>query len=81
MGIGNQTIGNGTIPSLTVRPGNHTYDFRAKVDSLLSLAPALASGTPLDVRGTGAEIGGVAIPWLSAPLTSLSVKVPVSKKT
>ena len=81
MSLGNTTVGNGTIPSLTVLPGNHTYDFRAKVDSLLSLAPALTSGTPLDVRGTGAEVGGVAIPWLTAPLSGLTVKVPIQKKT
>jgi hypothetical protein len=85
MALGNRTLGNGTIPALTVLPGNHTYDFRAKVETgtLLSLASALSSGSPvsLDVRGTGAEVNGVTIPWLSAPVSGLSVKVPVKPRT
>ncbi|CUS14181.1 unnamed protein product [Tuber aestivum] len=78
-----QALGNGTIPGLHVRPGNHTYDFRARVQTaaLLRLAAA-GGGNPvvLDVRGNGTDINGVSIPWLAEPLSSLEVKVPIKAR-
>ncbi|KAL7275578.1 hypothetical protein RUND412_001476 [Rhizina undulata] len=74
-------LGNGTIPSLLIQPGNHTYDFRATLapTSLIRLASAITSGDPveLQVKGNGTTFDGVDIPWLSAPLSALAVTVPV----
>jgi len=79
--LNGQELGNGTISGLRIRPGNHTYDFRSRVKTaaVLPLAAALSSGSPvvLDVRGNGTDINGVNIPWLSGPLSSLGVKVPI----
>lgn len=84
MALNGQALGNGTISGLHVRPGNHTYDFRARVQSsaLIPLATALGSGNPvvLDVRGNGTDINGVNIPWLAGPLSLLDVKVPLKAR-
>ncbi|PWW76107.1 hypothetical protein C7212DRAFT_321444 [Tuber magnatum] len=84
MSLNGQTLGNGTIPGLHIRPGNNTYDFRAKVQTsaLIPLATALGSGNPvvLDVRGNGTDINGVSIPWLAGPLSALNVKVPIKAR-
>ncbi|KAG0633579.1 hypothetical protein HOY80DRAFT_610480 [Tuber brumale] len=81
MSLNGQALGNGTIPGLHIRPGNHTYDFRARIQSsaLNPLITAMATGKPvvLDVRGNGTDINGVSIPWLAGPLSSLDVKVPL----
>ncbi|KAG0135049.1 hypothetical protein HOY82DRAFT_583845 [Tuber indicum] len=81
MSLNGQALGNGTIPGLQIRPGNHTYDFRARIQStaLAPLVTAMGSGKPvvLDVRGNGTDINGVSIPWLAGPLSSLDVKVPL----
>lgn len=84
MSLNGTTLGNGTISGLHIRPGNHTYDFRSRVQTaaLIPLAVAMGSGNPvvLDVRGNGTDINGVSIPWLAGPLSLLEVKVPIKAK-
>lgn len=76
-------LGLGTIPNLTITPGNHQYDFQGKLGdkAMTALLTAIITGgknTALTVKGNGTEIGGVDIPWLTAPLASLEVTVPIA---
>lgn len=76
-------LGLGTIPNLTITPGNHQYDFQGKLSdaALKTLLSAIITGgkdTALTVKGNGTEVGGVDIPWLTAPLASLEVTVPIA---
>lgn len=76
-------LGFGTIPNLTITPGNHQYDFQGKLGdkAMTALLTAIISGgknTALTVKGNGTEVDGVDIPWLSSPLASLEVTVPIA---
>lgn len=76
-------LGFGTISNLTITPGNHQYDFQGKLgdQAMTTLLTAIITGgknTALTVKGNGTEVGGVDIPWLTAPLASLEVTVPIA---
>lgn len=76
-------LGLGTIPNLTITPGNHQYEFKGKLSdtaltALLGAIIAKGKNAALTVKGNGTEVGGVDIPWLTAPLASLEVNVPIS---
>lgn len=69
------------IPGLIITPGDHQYDFKAKLgdQALSALIGIVFAGknVPLTVKGNGTEVGGVDIPWLTAPLAALEVNVPI----
>lgn len=81
--LNGNTLGLGTIPGLVIRPGNHEYDFKGQLSeqALKALLGAVVAGkgnTALTVKGNGTEVNGVDIPWLTAPLASLEVNVPIA---
>jgi hypothetical protein len=75
-------LGSGTIPNLTITPGDRQYDFEAKLGNtalttLLSIVVSEGNNATLTVKGNGTDINGTDIPWLSAPLAALEVSVPI----
>lgn len=83
--LNGNALGLGTIPNLIVRPGDHEYDFRGRLSeqALKALLAAVVAGggkgnVALTVKGNGTEVDGVDIPWLTAPLASLEVNVPIA---
>lgn len=76
-------FGSGVIPDLTIIPGDrNTYDFSALADpnDILKLAGKIAAGTAvLSVKATAVKnSAGTDIPWLAAPLGSVTISVPVN---
>src|SRR5690606_13929894 len=66
-----KTFGNGTLPNLTLTPGNNKYIFRGRVNIKTMLNIVLkAQGKPgyFKVKGKSVKYNGEDIPWLAEPL-------------
>lgn len=82
LALDGKAIGTGEIPNLVLTPGNNEYEFNAKINTedILTLAMAAQTGGHLTVSSNGTYINGERIPWLSAPLETLTTEVPFDVK-
>jgi len=79
IGNGQAVVGNGTLPNLTLRPGNNTYPFLGLVgaENVASVARLALTGGKLVIGSTGSYVDGKKVPWLSKPLEAMTLLVPV----
>lgn len=73
-----KSFGNGTLPNLTLTPGNNNYTFHGQVDIRTMFGLVVnANGKPayFQVKGKKVSYKGVDIPWLKEPLASNFVDV------
>lgn len=68
-------IGNATIPSLTLAPGNNSYPIaitnnQTAVGALLLGNPAACGVLPIDIEGVSSVVNGLTIPYLTKALQS-----------
>ncbi|TGZ82565.1 hypothetical protein EX30DRAFT_305281 [Ascodesmis nigricans] len=77
IGVSGKHAGIGYLPNLVLTPGNNLYDFRANISDLNVMIGALTAGTPLTIGSNGTMVNGEKIEWLSKPLESMDVLVPI----
>lgn len=80
--MNDEHLGDGILPDLIISPGaKNVYDFKANLtmgNALKLGKAALAGNATLQITVSKVEYNGTSIPWLSEPLSLVSVDVPIN---
>lgn len=78
MSVNGTSIGNATIDSLVLKPGNNTIDMRATVYEVVVVGIVIQQQNvmlPIDIKGNQSTFDGQVIPYYTSMLQSTALRV------